>query len=258
MVIDTAEPLTLRNDSNWAATIHEAAHNKRATRRSRLALLFVSKTVNIEASWVIYDRVMLHLEINASLGRLGDVTTDKNIKAFWLSAAKFRVVHLVLPFTKHAEILSYRTALLYTTIHKLLSRWEQKAVRPNTLRRREVVVHLARLFDLKTPSSRASAALVELLANETERCKRNLEIIVALVGKKTEATMWTFAAMSDLSESERKKGGRKMLRKFRETLDHHGIGFVGLSREEVPVVDVETVAVESFGPFRGTHRRWVE
>ncbi|KAF1830669.1 hypothetical protein BDW02DRAFT_533555 [Decorospora gaudefroyi] len=225
---------------------------QRAPMTGRLSLLYVSKAVKLEASWVFHNKMTLHLDMSKLLARYTKIRGPQCL-AMWRAAARFRSVELALPTVKQAPIMAHSMETLLTTIELLVCCWKKRA--PSSAACRQVNIQLTWLFNMRTHPRSASALEDDVIATATKSVRKALKKAVRLVGDNVGIGKWTVSAMTEIEYKERKRLGRRMLTKTKRRLKEKGIVFLGLSSDEVPIDMLETDG-GAWQTWRGTHRRF--
>ncbi|KAF2848989.1 hypothetical protein T440DRAFT_469736 [Plenodomus tracheiphilus IPT5] len=219
----------------------------------RFNILQVSKAIRVEASWVVYVKTALLLDMNErmapyipnfqlsrSLRLVGDYLLNNKRKSnFWQSASRFRSVNLRVPEStvKHGVPEAFTGHLLRTTII-FCKLWEQTdPLQPSGISR-FVRVHLGSMFQEMLPfnmESQAAARYGELLDwlcrhsptaepdfdRAASVCMHNLQCMLETAGNYSGRYKWGVIVQTLLDRKD--EGGLEALHKFQISCAKNGV-----------------------------------
>jgi hypothetical protein len=225
----------------------------------RLNLLRVSKDVAEEASWVLYNRGRLKLELGKklspyfanyrpkSLRRLGKIPDAMKVKAMWMTVARYRFVELSIPrvVLRYSNPETY-TENMYEVASLLLKSWEKEVHQPTSEVPHAVTISLGELFEeilpfniIPTPDMDGELyfwSLVNLPGEEPDFLKiatnsgKNFMRLISIVRQNSGLSEWKMVALSEIDEESE---GYKWLMHVRRECAIAGIAFEGLTKEKM-------------------------
>jgi hypothetical protein len=233
--------------------------NKVALDTGRFNLLLVSKKVAEEASWVLYNRGSLKLELGKTLRpyysqyrskssyRLGEIPHAVKIKAMWMSAARYRFVELALS----SKIMRLENPEDYTnhlceTASLLLKAWEKELYQPTAEVPHKVTISLGALFDGVVPFNANPDldmdddihlwSLINFPGQQPDfgriaaNSGKNFMRLISIVRQNCGLSEWKMVALSEIDEESE---GYKWLKGVRKECWRSGMSFKSLTREEM-------------------------
>ncbi|KAF2256149.1 hypothetical protein BU26DRAFT_406872, partial [Trematosphaeria pertusa] len=183
--------------------------------------------VREEASWLLYNKVVLHLDARQVVSyHDGTPAGRAAFEDMWMSVASYRFVELTVP----AEFIRQGkpedcTFALSTAARQLIDHWEIQPLQPSGNPPHLVTVRFGAMFKEGFPSTHPERVLKHVRAAAWS----NLETMIKRIAAKDKSGKWTFTAMSEIKS--KKTGGRYILAKLEECARANGIQFKCLSTE---------------------------
>jgi hypothetical protein len=248
-VFDIATPITVQKCCG-ANTTRRERNACRKHDSSKFDILRVSKAFKLEASWVFYSQGSLHIEVDQSIAQylVGDTrslrqlgkSTDKEMKAIWAVAPRFRHVHVSIP----EETLRLRDPILYSRqlveVVCLLSKARETSG-DQLMAASTVTIDLGTIFHQMLPfntESQAEDKYEQLLdwmyansytATELDfeqmfvECEQNLRKLAVAMGMHRGSSNWAVVTASDIGEED--EGGANALVDFQMTCARNRVAF---------------------------------
>jgi hypothetical protein len=225
----------------------------------RLNLLRVSKDIAEEASWVLYNRGRLKLELGKelspyfasyrpkSLRRLGKIPDATKVKTMWMTVARYRFVELSIPRSvlKISNPETY-TEDMYEIASLLLKSWEKEVHQSTSEVPHTVTISLGELFEeivpfntVPTPNMDGELYFWSTLNSSGEEpdflkiatnSGKNFMRLISIVRQNRGLSEWKMAALSEIDEESE---GYKWLIQVRSECAIAGIAFEGLTKEKM-------------------------
>ena len=251
-VLDVDRPVKIKACCGPDTTTRERnACRKHNTNSGKFNVLQMSKAINDEASWVLYSKGSLQIEVHhpvtpyldghlKSLRHLGkSITQNKRKMTLWAVAARFRFVNIRVPESnlRYGDPAKFTGQLL--EIACLLSNaWE--SIQPVMTPTNFVQLDLGTLFHQMLPFNMESQAqdkygeLLDWLSINypcaepdfdqiAAEAEQNLKKLASVVGMHLGRSQWKFVATTDLDEKD--EGGADALRAFQVSCARNGVEF---------------------------------
>lgn len=241
-------PISVKECCGPVATTRERDSCKRhgsgkTIKYGRFDILQVSKAINQEASWVLYNQISLYIAVgwflkpyldrdgsSRSIRHLGRSDQDSRRKTtMWAAASRFRRVLIFVP-DYHLGIRdpSVVTGQLLEIAHRLGQYWQESHTNPDY---KSTIAHYITLnigsifqcmlpFNIESQAEEKYAELLDWIHNYSPNeepdfntiaadSKKHLKRLVSIMGMHRKHAQWTIAARTQVDEED--EGGTKVL-----------------------------------------------